>query len=175
MRNKHEKIYLQLEKKWPSCVGVKRPPTGTITLICAALLKYPQVVCNSAFCTQYLEDHSNKRPILSANVYSTPDWKIIHEIMRRSKTYVGSPIVASWDLTLTHLPQRQIRCKQCSGVNLSRPDRLTVVTGVPWWRHQMETFSALLALCAGNSPVSGEFPSQKSSNAELCYFSLICA
>ena len=25
-----------------------------------------------------------------------------------------------------------------------------------WWRHQMETFSALLALCAGNSPVSGE-------------------
>ena len=28
-----------------------------------------------------------------------------------------------------------------------------------WWRHQMETFSALLALCAGNSPVIGEFPS----------------
>ena len=22
----------------------------------------------------------------------------------------------------------------------------------PWWRHQMETFSALLAICAGNSP-----------------------
>ena len=30
-----------------------------------------------------------------------------------------------------------------------------------WWRHQMGTFSALLALCAGNSPVSGEFPSQR--------------
>ena len=27
--------------------------------------------------------------------------------------------------------------------------------------HQMETFSALLALCAGNSPVNGEFPSQR--------------
>ena len=26
----------------------------------------------------------------------------------------------------------------------------------PWWRHQMETFSALLAICAGNSPVPGE-------------------
>ena len=25
----------------------------------------------------------------------------------------------------------------------------------------METFSALLALCAGNSPVTGEFPAQK--------------
>ena len=31
----------------------------------------------------------------------------------------------------------------------------------PWWRHQMETFSALLALCAGNSPVPGEFPAQR--------------
>ena len=29
------------------------------------------------------------------------------------------------------------------------------------WRHQMETFSALLAICAGNSPVSGEFPAQR--------------
>ena len=25
----------------------------------------------------------------------------------------------------------------------------------------METFSALLAICAGNSPVSGEFPTQR--------------
>ena len=29
------------------------------------------------------------------------------------------------------------------------------------WRHQMETFSALLAICAGNSPVTGEFPTQR--------------
>ena len=29
------------------------------------------------------------------------------------------------------------------------------------WRHQMETFSALLALCARNSPVTGEFPAQR--------------
>ena len=30
-----------------------------------------------------------------------------------------------------------------------------------WWRHQMETFSALLTICAGNSPVTGEFPTQR--------------
>ena len=30
-----------------------------------------------------------------------------------------------------------------------------------WWRHQMEIFSALLAICAGNSPVPGEFPAQR--------------
>ena len=33
--------------------------------------------------------------------------------------------------------------------------------GNPWWRHQMETFSDLLAICAGNSPVTGEFPAQR--------------
>ena len=32
---------------------------------------------------------------------------------------------------------------------------------IPWWRHQMEAFSALLALCVGNSPVTGEFPAQR--------------
>ena len=30
-----------------------------------------------------------------------------------------------------------------------------------WWRHQMETFYAVLALCAGNSPVTGVFPAQR--------------
>ena len=29
------------------------------------------------------------------------------------------------------------------------------------WRHQMEAFSALLAIWAGNSPVPGEFPAQR--------------
>ena len=34
-------------------------------------------------------------------------------------------------------------------------------TWVSWWRHQMETFSAILAICAGNSPVPGAFPAQR--------------
>ena len=33
--------------------------------------------------------------------------------------------------------------------------------GSSWWRHQMKTFSASLAICAGNSPVPGEFPTQR--------------
>ena len=44
----------------------------------------------------------------------------------------------------------------------------------PWWRHQMETFSALLALSAGISPVTGELPSQSHWDGALI-FSLICA
>ena len=35
------------------------------------------------------------------------------------------------------------------------------VSILSWWRHQMETFSALLAICAGNSPVPGELPAQR--------------
>ena len=32
---------------------------------------------------------------------------------------------------------------------------------ISWWRHQMETFSASMAICAGNSPVTGEFPTKR--------------
>ena len=32
---------------------------------------------------------------------------------------------------------------------------------IAWWRHQVDTFSALPAICAGNSPVPGEFPAQR--------------
>ena len=44
----------------------------------------------------------------------------------------------------------------------------------------METFSALLALCAGNSPVTGEFPSQRPVTwsfdvfFDLCLFKRLC-
>ena len=31
----------------------------------------------------------------------------------------------------------------------------------PWWCHQMKTFSALLSLCAGNSPVTSDIPTQR--------------
>ena len=41
-----------------------------------------------------------------------------------------------------------------------------------WWRHQMETFSALLAICAGNSPVPGEFPSQRPVTRSFVFFDL---
>ena len=43
-----------------------------------------------------------------------------------------------------------------------------------WWRHQMETFSALLAIWAGNSPVTCEFPVQRLVTRSFDFF-LICA
>ena len=41
-----------------------------------------------------------------------------------------------------------------------------------WWRHKMETFSALLALCVGNSPVNSP---HKGQWRRALMFSLICA
>ena len=43
-----------------------------------------------------------------------------------------------------------------------------------WWRHQMETFSALLAICAGNSPVPVNSPHKGQWRGALM-FTLICA
>ena len=45
-----------------------------------------------------------------------------------------------------------------------------------WWRHQMEAFSALLAICAGNSPVGTPVNSpHKGQWRGSLMFSLICA
>ena len=37
----------------------------------------------------------------------------------------------------------------------------SIINPLPWWHHQMETFSTLLANCVGNSPVTSEFAVQR--------------
>ena len=64
-------------------------------------------------------------------------------------------------------------------VNTMAADDLTtqvvrVSAAMAWWRHQMETFSALLAICAGNSPVHGEFPAQRSVTRSFDVFFDLC-
>ena len=59
-------------------------------------------------------------------------------------------------------------------LDLVKTTRLTNVFIDPtWWRHQMETFAALLALCAGNSPVPVNSPHKGQWRGALM-FSLIC-
>ena len=41
---------------------------------------------------------------------------------------------------------------------------------IAWWRHQIKTFSSLLALCAGNSLVTGEFPAQRPVTRSFAVF-----
>ena len=51
--------------------------------------------------------------------------------------------------------------KKTNWTESSAPSMLMAWFADAWWRHQMEKFSALLAICAGNSPVPGEFPAQR--------------
>ena len=49
------------------------------------------------------------------------------------------------------------------------------LTGSPlWWRHQIEIFSALLALCENNPPVTDRFPSHRPVTRSFDVF-FICA
>ena len=52
--------------------------------------------------------------------------------------------------------------------------RLWLVEKLAWRRNQMETFSALLAICAGNSPASGEFPAQRPVTRSFDVFFDLC-
>ena len=60
-------------------------------------------------------------------------------------------------------------CHIISYVSVSEINHFAAVNGLSpwsaidhaWWLHQIETFSALLAICAGNSSVIGEFPAQR--------------
>ena len=53
-------------------------------------------------------------------------------------------------------------------------DTMTWKCYTSWWRHQMGTFSASLALCAGNSPVTGEFPTQRPVTRSFDVFFELC-
>ena len=71
-------------------------------------------------------------------------------------------------LWLPPLPTYDTR-RWCTGKDLT-PLRAELIFA--WWRHQMEPFSALLALCAGNSPVTGEFTFQRPVTRSFVFFDL---
>ena len=54
-----------------------------------------------------------------------------------------------------------IFCGHDPGVSWLKSSILARLCATPRWRHQMVTLSVLLALCEGNSTVTGEFPSQR--------------
>ena len=63
-----------------------------------------------------------------------------------------------------------------SGANFTSVVMHTDITAAckSWWRHQMDTFSALPAFCAGNFPVPGEFPSQRPVTRSFAIFFDLC-
>ena len=96
---------------------------------------------------------------------------------QQSITYIGPHV---WNFILSKINphcsigsfKRHIRqlLQHCSVSDLT----WWSLTLQPWWRHQMETFSTLLALCAGGSPVPVISPRRGQWRGALM-FSLICA
>ena len=74
-----------------------------------------------------------------------------------------------WDVTTCPCPWYLLLAQHSS---LNKHINLIQYQGT-WWRHQMETFSALLALCAGNSPVPVNSPHKGQWRGALM-FSFIC-
>ena len=98
----------------------------------------------------------------TGSLYLTPQWKWLRNKFLIKIMYSMWPSYAIWHhKTSLTLIQVMAWC-QLLGADLLF-ELMPACRSDPraWWRHQMETFSALLALCTGNSPVPGEFPSQR--------------
>ena len=83
-----------------------------------------------------------KDPFTSHRRYHFND--VIMIAMTSQITTIPGPVGLRYIIVPDHIPRRNKLLKLSS-----------------WWRHQMETLSALLAICAGNSPVPGEFLAQR--------------
>ena len=85
--------------------------------------------------------------------------------MYHHQIYLNNPIfsnmglcVACWGHFMCH---HELWPTSMSHPFSSLNSTLGLAGGKSWWRHQMEAFSVLPVLCAGNSAVPGEFPVQR--------------
>ena len=98
---------------------------------------------------------------------------VVQKYVSRAHNYIPQIM---WDVIIWSCPWYLLPAQHSS---LISPSKIISLRGVvfprsSWRRHQMETFSVLLAICAGNSPVSSEFPAQRPVTRSFM-FSLICA
>ena len=82
-----------------------------------------------------------------AAILSRPQWVQLFHMMRQLGSWIRP------EMTWTHGMQWR---NVLMWPSFKKINTLQTV----WWHHQMDTFSTLLALWAGNSPVTGEFPAQ---------------
>ena len=87
------------------------------------------------------------------------------------------PSLIGWNVDQRHIALKY-KFITCAGNGLLSHRHIQCVSWnrnfVPWRHHQMEAFPVLLAICAGNSPVTGDFPHKDQWRGALT-FSLICA
>ena len=76
----------------------------------------------------------------------------IDQTMNSQKTLHSSPSRVSYGVPFVSILEKIIMFWRDSISSSLKSDILIPeATQLTWWRHQMETFSALLAICAGNS------------------------
>ena len=110
-----------------------------------AMLAVNQTLCDDILATlavnqTFWSQFRNMANIFQINLPTTDFW---HEV----------PCIhdhaSAWSFLVASSISFKMACRK-----LSKPSDLCLGLSV-WWRHQMETFSALVAFCAGNSPVTG--------------------
>ena len=98
------------------------------------------------------------------------DQNFIYLISNLDISYCPFPVISMW------------LCRRVNQQHIDVHYSIQVASGYPfghlyknpWWRHHMEIFFALLALCAGNSPVTGEFPTQRPVTRRFDVFFHLC-
>ena len=99
---------------------------------------------------------------------------------------ITCPFGFKWDTVYDHLSSNHFKtskkhisssCDPVRHINVwfnTHVRGLTQKCLVAWWRHPMKTISVLLAICVGNSPVTGKFQTQRPLTRSFDV-SLICA
>ena len=87
---------------------------------------------------------------------------------------VIAKVIITWSIITGYCIQHGNCRGNYSRVNYNRMAVAFMIISHAWWCHPMETFSALLAICAGNSPASGEFPAQRPVMRSLDVFFDLC-
>ena len=99
-----------------------------------------------------------QRPSSQVSQFTT-----VREMVRPESNIITAAVVM-WDFNTQHNIEGK-RKGQCLAWT-----RDTKQWSHTWWRHQMETFTALLARCEGNPSVTGGFPSQRPVTRSFCVF-----
>ena len=123
-------------------------------------------------CQTNMQSHTLKWPTV---FYLSPEGHCDGIFHKSPQRYRHSISQCHRPLTLGNGSKFQAMAGQFTGAVMGRlrnRSRLTHwLQGMgAWWRHQMETFAALLALCAGTSSVTGQFSSQRPVTRSLGVF-----
>ena len=82
---------------------------------------------------------------------------MVLQICQKRRSYIDTDMISDLGLTkIHHISRHDVIMGKLRGFYCILREKKS-----SWCRHQMKTFSALLAHCVGNLPVTGEFPAQK--------------